>query len=297
MLTIKDSVDPLSWEQIVCVCDCRNEITLAYMEVYARRRFSCGCTQRLRFNAADATGVTVQNGNGNYREGRELTILYRDPQTAEWVYLCKCCNETFSLPRGGMRGAQGELLRIAGMPCPNWRGRFIDVEHIERFMQEYNPVTNELVPNYEPGTISVWPRELAYGIGTRDNTALLLAPYFQPDRIVRDRLGKITGFFGWPAHRIVNPEALKDWTDLHRLVQKRHEAWRATQAEEERKMKTDREPIPVDMDRFEDLAAYQPTAEALEYDRRRVEEEERERLKERREVRKRELEDVPDRAV
>ena len=109
MLTVVDSLNPLSWDDVIVDCDCGNRVTIPYMAAY-RRQFSCGCKSRLRQNAPDATGQRYFNKAGNVTEspndgrpiahGRGLTNIMRDPDTQRWIYLCECCAETFIMPGG-----------------------------------------------------------------------------------------------------------------------------------------------------------------------------------------------------
>ena len=128
MLTIVGPVNDTTWMDIECVCDCGKKVILPYLRVYLKQ-FSCGCKRRIRPDAADHTGFTAVGEKGNHGAGRTLTVLYRDADSQQWVYLCHCCGETSTVPRGNERGLQNTLRRLANSNCPNCAGAFVDAFH------------------------------------------------------------------------------------------------------------------------------------------------------------------------
>jgi len=190
MLQVSGSVDPLSWRQVICLCDCGNTVVLPYQHAYAGR-FSCGCRRRIRQDCADHAGLRVHNGAGNNGEGRTLTVLCRDEKTQLWIYLCECCAATFDVPRGMERGVRGSLRGIAGETCPNW------------------------IPFYPNGGCGLsdayWERygrpvEADYGLAmhnppghnSADKDYTWAAPFYKPERVKRGSGGEVLGVYGLP---------------------------------------------------------------------------------------------------
>ena len=198
MLTVVDSVDPLTWDDVVVLCDCGNQITIPYMAAY-RRQFSCGCKHRLRQNAVDATGQRYWNAKGNKRirvgdgvevsHGRALQIVCRDPETQRWMYVCECCAETFVMPGGQERSPESMLRKLAGETCPNFR-------------PFYSAPFDQMQ--------GCWDSELGnlcakVGLGMTLMPDEIVRYYTKPDYVVRDKFGSIEGFKGLPD----SPEFMK----------------------------------------------------------------------------------------
>lgn len=188
MLTVVDSVNPVSWDEVIVDCDCGKRLTIPYMSAY-RRQFSCGCRSRLRMNATDATGQRYFNAAGNAfksfnddretRQGRALQILCRDPETQRWIYVCECCGETFTMPGGQERSAESMLRKLAGETCPNFRPLY----HAQRDGKWHMDLD-----------AAVLRSRLRIGSDPED-----LAKYYtNPKHVVRDKFGDITGFLGMP---------------------------------------------------------------------------------------------------
>ena len=188
MLTVVDSLNPLSWDDVIVDCDCGNRVTIPYMAAY-RRQFSCGCKSRLRQNAPDATGQRYFNKAGNVIEspndgrpiahGRGLTIVMRDPETQRWIYLCECCAETFVMPGGQDRTPEAMLKKLAGETCPNFRPR-------------YEVSDDKWHSDLEVVVMRVLPRHY-------DRDPESLVPYYtNPRHVVRDKYGTVIAFLGLP---------------------------------------------------------------------------------------------------
>ena len=124
MLTVIGPEYANSWSYVRCLCDCGAEFVVSYQRLRSGK-FSCGCKRKLRPDMADHTGWTTYKAYGNDGRGRKLTILYFDPDSQQWVYLCHCCAEVFQLPRGARRGIQDSLHELAGSICPNFLGEFV----------------------------------------------------------------------------------------------------------------------------------------------------------------------------
>ena len=124
MLTVIGPEYSNSWSYVRCLCDCGAEIVVSYQRLRSGK-YSCGCKRKLRPDMADHTGWTTATVYGNDGRGRKLTILYFDPESQQWVYLCHCCAEVFQLPRGARRGVQDTLHELAGAICPNFLGEFV----------------------------------------------------------------------------------------------------------------------------------------------------------------------------
>lgn len=178
MLTIVDSMQPNSWQEVLCRCDCGRQVVLPYLRVYFKQ-YSCGCKRKLRFDAVDHTGFCAVSKAGNQNEGRSLTVLYRDPETMEWQYVCSCCAQVYTVPRGAERGLQSTLLRTASQVCANFAGHFTPVERCDRLLSMV----------HSPGSD---------GGHRKRNAERILAPCYPPERVKRNMDGEIEGFYGEP---------------------------------------------------------------------------------------------------
>lgn len=115
MITVLGPAEGKDWSVIRCKCDCGNVIELTYHQVYYCR-FSCGCVRKERVNSIDYTGVSAYSA----RQRRTLTIIGRDSATC-WTYICDCCAEIYTLPRGLERSVDASLRRLANQECPEYR--------------------------------------------------------------------------------------------------------------------------------------------------------------------------------
>jgi hypothetical protein len=197
MLTIVKPVYPDTWMLVEVECDCGNYIVLPYQRVYYRQ-YSCGCTRRVRSNALDYTNMSVHSQYGNRNEGRTLTVLFRDPGTQQWAYVCSCCAEVFVMPPGMERGLRSSLKEIAAQDCPNHL-EYTPLERIEHLVQMIG--------------------------GTKNSARIVIAeqdlePRYEQKNIKRDARGQIVGFYGPPR---IFPE------DLER-IRKNREAYRIANA-------------------------------------------------------------------
>lgn len=120
LFTIVDSVDPASWHDIVCLCDCGKKVVLPYQKVYYKQ-YSCGCRRRPRIDSVDYTNTEAYSQTGNKKNGRRVAVVLFDDIRQQWQYTCDCCNDLFFVPRGNERGLARTLRDIAGQDCPNWR--------------------------------------------------------------------------------------------------------------------------------------------------------------------------------
>jgi hypothetical protein len=193
MLTILDSVDPLSWSLIKCRCDCGNEVVLPYMSVY-RCQYSCGCARRTTLKEVDHTGLEIHNAHGNHYEGRKLTVLCRDEDSRRWVYQCHCCDHTFEAPAGGDRGLHRTLRDLAGQVCPEWR-------EYKDWRTALNHWGHRWMRSYEE-------KDLDWFVSGYDD-----------QRRVKREDGKIIGFRGEPDRPVVIPGREHLWNDAPVPVQ------------------------------------------------------------------------------
>jgi hypothetical protein len=131
MLTVAGPGNGKSWRTVKCRCDCGVMVKVPYLRAYQYQEYSCGCTKRVRKNAVDYTGNYVFSE----RWGKKLTVLGRD-SAGFWTYLCSCCAEIYTLPRGLERGVMPSLARIAGQRCPEYRV-FKSIPRV--YMEKYGP--------------------------------------------------------------------------------------------------------------------------------------------------------------
>jgi hypothetical protein len=170
LFTVVDSTNPLSWDEVICDCDCGNRVTLSYAEAY-RRKYSCGCKRRTSMNSVDYTDMRVHNEVGNRNYGRSLLVVGRDPETQQWRYLCECCGEIYLMPRGHEHGMERALKNIAGTDCPGFRERYAEMDST-RLMNALHARDTHL------------GRERRYYISpVRQYILDKLAPYYQPKHV------------------------------------------------------------------------------------------------------------------
>jgi hypothetical protein len=186
---VVDSVDPLSWKQVIVQCICGKQEVLQYADVY-RGKYSCGCRRKPRADQAQAAELSVHSDRGNKDEqgrpaleGRRLTIISRDPETQRWWYLCDCCGELFLLPGGQSHGVETMLRKLAAETCPNYK--------------RFYPAAYDRMQG-------LWPVELGDLCAKVLNKQTLMPEqivryYKDPGKsVVRDKFGFITGFKGLP---------------------------------------------------------------------------------------------------
>jgi hypothetical protein len=192
MLTIVDSVSPISWNEIIVDCDCGNRVVLPYMTVY-RGKFSCGCRRRLHSNSVDMTGYSVFSRAGNGGRGRRLTVLFMDTSPSatngEWIYSCDCCGNSMAMPEAGNeRGYSSNLKRIAGEFCPHFMN-FYPANgngHIDVMCEDvFGPVSHlfsrqpeKLAYFYKPAYVQRYPDGIA-GFRGKPSEHLELIPLIQ----------------------------------------------------------------------------------------------------------------------
>src|SRR5436190_11021507 len=117
----KDRYGRVSYRKIEVCCDpqyggCGQELVLPYYAVYQiPARYSCGCSRRRHWNEKDHTGESVIG----YGTNRKLTILFEDPKSGLWTYVCECCGETGTLARGRGQTTFMKLKAEARKPCRN----------------------------------------------------------------------------------------------------------------------------------------------------------------------------------
>jgi hypothetical protein len=188
ILTIVDSVKPDSWSRVLCRCQCGIEVVLTYAQVYYASKYSCGCTVRPRSILRDYTGHKVYSPKGR---GRTLVILYRDPETGLWAYVCDCCAKVSLLREGSGRGVEHSLATAAAQDCPYYL-EFVPVERIERISVPLHD--GRVIPRITKA------KEYAGDIPYRDKYRNdgIFAVRFPPERVVRDSFGEILGFLGDP---------------------------------------------------------------------------------------------------
>jgi hypothetical protein len=184
MLTIIDSVKPDSWAEIKVKCDCGNELKINYYDAH-RHMYSCGCKRRIRRDAADHTGLRVYKASGNRGAGREIEVVGRDEKTQMWQYLCACCAQIYTLPRGFGYGIVRALEGIAAQVCPNYH-EFFPARRWCWPLAKYAPEVKKLrlgEPYYYD-----W-----------------LAQFYDEQYVKRNPKGEIVGFYGVPQRPIVQP--------------------------------------------------------------------------------------------
>lgn len=180
MLTIVDSASPDSWQTVIVRCDCGKQFELPYMTVYARNRYSCGCSQRSRFNAVDHTGAKFKSRRGNGNTGRSLIVTGRTDQ-GHWQYICECCAEIFTLPRGLDGGLARSMREIAADTCPNHK-RYYGAMTVQTIVNELTKLGYTL-PN----------------VALKTERARMLAKYYKTENIKWHPNGfSINGLRGLP---------------------------------------------------------------------------------------------------
>ena len=182
LFTVLTSVDPLSWDRALCLCDtqyggCGREMELTYQQLY-RRQYSCGCKRKILAKEEDHVGYKAW-GKGNGREEwRYLEVLGRDEKTQRWLYICSCCAEVFSLARGNARGVQSALQHLAMLQCPNYLQFYAYEDRIgfNSIVQLMNLIGH---PRYR---------------GVEEFAECR----YEPEHVARNLRGEIVGFYGLP---------------------------------------------------------------------------------------------------
>lgn len=180
LLTIVGPVSSNSWRQLIAECTCGKEVVLSYQQAYMATRYSCGCKRRPRSNRVDYTNLTVHNRGGNRNAGRTLHILGEDTETQQWQYLCECCAEIFSVPRGLETGLARAMRDIAGQVCPNYR-TYYTTDKIHVLVSILSRMGYRL-PN----------------VALKLERIKMLSQYYEPDHVKTDAYGWPMGLYGLP---------------------------------------------------------------------------------------------------
>lgn len=180
LLTVVDSVQPNTWRMVIVRCDCGKQFELPYLTVYAGNRYSCGCKKRIRSNAVDHTGTQFSSPRGNGNIGRTLSVIGRD-SAGQWQYICHCCAEIFTLPRGLDAGLVRAMREMATQKCINHK-RYYPVMSVEVLVNELTSLGYSLP-----------------AVALKTERARMLAKYYKPENIKWHSNGfSINGLRGLP---------------------------------------------------------------------------------------------------
>jgi hypothetical protein len=188
MFTVMGPGDLGSWSMVRLQCDCGKEVVLPYQQAYYRHTYSCGCRKRPRANAIDYTGTRVYSRIANRNRGRTLVVLGKDEETGRWQYVCDCCAGIFLAPQGMSTGLGGVLKSIATETCPNYR-KYTPAEWTVYICNQLVSM-GWLVPHTLPGA----PKHVHWDAVR----AWILAPYYDPQFVERNKQGDVTGLYGLP---------------------------------------------------------------------------------------------------